>query len=167
MSLEETPGSVATDGNLSLWFVPYGASTNPASKLVLDAVTTKRITYSLTPDGFAHTIDEATIEDGRLTLKQLLQQAGTVTDNLELSYVYGATNDVARVALTEGAAGWIVARYAVDNAAAVTATTDKVDVLPIKCGVQRKSAPARNAVFTIMQKMFITGTVLRDKAVVA
>ena len=167
MTLEATPGSVATDGYLSLWFVPYGGAVNPASKAVLDAGTTKRITYSLTPDGFSHTIDEATVEDGRLTLRQQLQQAGVITDTLELSYVYGAADDVARVALTQGAAGWIVARYAVDNAAAVTAATDKVDILPIKCGVQRKSAPARNAVFTIMQKQFITGTVLRDQAVVA
>lgn len=167
MALEVTPGSVATDGNLSLWFVPYEAATNPASKAILDGATAKRITYSLTPDGFAHTTDEATIEDGRLTLKQVLQQAGVVTDSLELHYVYGAADDVARVALAEGAKGWIVVRYAVDNAAAVTVATDKVDILPIRCGVQRKSAPARNATFTIMQKQFITGTVLRDQAVVA
>lgn len=167
MSLEETPGSVGTDGNLALWFVPYGESTNPASKAVLDANTTKRITYSLTPDGFNHSTDEATIEDGRLTLKQQLQQAGTVTDNLELSYVYGAADDVADVVLTEGAKGWIVARYAVDNGAPVTAATDKVDIIPIRCGVQRKAAPARNAVFTKTQKQFVTGTVLRDVAVVA
>jgi hypothetical protein len=166
MSLEETPGSVATDGNLSLWFVPYGASVDPASKAVLDGATTKRITYSLTPDGFAHTIDEATIEDGRLTLRQALQEAGTVTDNLELSYVYGAEDDVARVALVKDARGWIVARYAVANEADVT-IGDKVDLLPIKCGVQRKSAPTRNSVFTITQKQFIKGTVLRDQAVVA
>jgi hypothetical protein len=167
MALEDTPGSVATDGNLSIWFVPYGASTNPASKAILDGATAKRITYSLTPDGFAHTTDEATIEDGRLTLKQVLQQAGTVTDSLELSYVYGASDDVARVALAEGSKGWIVVRYAVDNAAALSATTDKVDVLPIRTGVQRKSAPARNATFVMMQKQFITGTVLRDQSVVA
>jgi hypothetical protein len=167
MALEETPGSVATDGNLTLWFVPLVDGQNPASKAVLDAVTTKRITYSLTPDGFAHTIDEATIEDGRLTLRQALQAAGTVTDNLELSYVYGAEDDVARVALTEGAKGSIVARYAVPNETAVTAATDTVDIIPIRCGVQRKSAPARNAVFTIMQKQFVIGTVLRDVAVVA
>lgn len=167
MALEATPGSVATDGNLSIWFVPYGAGTNPASKAIIEGLTSKRITYSLTPDGFSHTTEEATVEDGRLTLKQALQQAGTVTDNLELSYVYGAADDVARVALTEGVKGWIVVRYAVDNAAAVTAATDKVDILPIRAGVQRKSAPARNATFVMMSKMFITGTVLRDQVVVA
>lgn len=166
MSLEETPGSVATDGNLTLWFVPWVVDANPASKAVLDAPTTKRITYSLTPDGFSHTVDEATIEDGRLTLKQALQEAGIVTDNLELSYVYGADDDVARVALTEKSRGWIVARYAIANETDVT-VADKVDVLPIKCGVQRKSAPTANGVFTMMQKMFIKGTVLRDQAVVA
>jgi hypothetical protein len=167
MALEVTPGSVGTDGNLSLWFVPYGASTNPASKAILEGVTAKRITYSLTPDGFAHTTDEATIDDARLALKQALQQAGTVTDNLELHYVYGAADDVARVALTEGVKGWIVVRYAVDNAAALTATTDKVDILPIRAGVQRKSAPAKNATFVIQQKQFITGPVQRDQTVVA
>jgi len=166
MALETTPGSVATDGNLAIWFVPYGAGTNPASKAIIDGGTTKRITYSLTPDGFNHTTDEATIEDGRLTLKQQLQQAGTVTDNLELSYVYGAADDVANVALAEGTKGKIVVRYAEANETDVT-VADKVDVIPVRCGVQRKAAPARNAVFTKTQKMFVTGTVLRDVAVVA
>lgn len=167
MALEETPGSVATDGNLTVWFVPDAEGANPASKAVLDAPTSKRITYSLTPDGWNHTIDEATVEDGRLTLKQVLQEAGVVTDNLELSYVYGAEDDVASVALTEGARGWLVARYAVPNEQDVTVLTDKVDTIPIRCGVQRKAAPARNATFTKVQKMFIKGTVLRDQAVVA
>ncbi|MGY2747207.1 phage tail tube protein [Arthrobacter sp. UYCu723] len=167
MALENTPGSVASDGNLTLWFVPYGVSTNPASKAVIDAGTTKLITYSLTPDGFNHTTDEATVEDPRLTLRQQLQQAGVITDSLELSYVYGASDDVASVALTEGTKGWIVARYVTPNSTTVTVSTDKVDVLPIKCGVQRKAAPARNAVFTKMQKQYITGPVLRDVPVVA
>lgn len=166
MALEETPGSVATDGNLTAWFVPHAEGANPASKAILDAPTTKRITYSLTPDGWNHTIDEATIEDARLTLKQVLQEAGTITDNLELSYVYGADDDVASVALVEKTRGWLVARYAVPNEADVT-VDDIVDVIPVRCGVQRKAAPARNATFTKMQKMFIKGTVLRDQAVVA
>lgn len=166
MALEETPGSVATDGNLTVWFVPFAEAANPASKAILDAPTSKRITYSLTPDGWNHTIDEATVEDGRLTLKQVLQEAGVVTDNLELSYVYGAADDVAAVALTEGARGWLVARYAVPNETAVT-VADLVDIIDIKCGVQRKTAPARNATFTKTQKMFVKGTVLRDQAVVA
>jgi hypothetical protein len=165
MALEETPGSVGTDGNLTIWFVP-GEEADALSKAVLDAPTTKRITYSLTPDGFNHTTDEATIEDGRLTLKQQLQQAGTVTDNLELSYVYGAADDVANVALAEGTKGKIVVRYAEANETDVT-VADLVDVIPVRCGVQRKAAPARNAVFTKTQKMFVTGTVLRDVAVVA
>lgn len=165
MALEETPGSVATDGNLTVWFVPHAEGANPASKAILDAPTSKRITYSLTPDGWNHTIDEATVEDGRLTLKQVLQEAGVVTDNLELSYVYGASDDVAAVALVEGTRGWLVARYAVANETDVT-VADLVDIIPIRCGVQRKTAPARNATFTKMQKMFIKGTVLRDQAVV-
>lgn len=166
MALEETPGSVATDGNLTVWFVPYVDGQNPASKAILDAPTTKRITYSLTPDGWSHTIDEATVEDGRLTLRQVLQEAGTVTDNLELHYVYGADDDVADVALKEGTRGDLVARYAVPNEQDVT-IADLVDVIPVKCGVQRKTAPARNATFTKQQKMFIKGSVLRDQAVVA
>ncbi|HEX9226731.1 MAG TPA: hypothetical protein VF885_08740 [Arthrobacter sp.] len=166
MSLEETPGSVATDGNLTVWFVPHVDGQNPASKAILDAPTSKRITYSLTPDGWNHTVDEATVEDGRLTLKQVLQEAGVVTDNLELSYVYGSNDDVASVALTEGARGDLVARYAIPNENDVT-VGDPVDIIPVRCGVQRKTAPARNATFTKMQKMFIKGTVLRDQAVVA
>ena len=38
---------------------------------------------------------------------------------------------------------------------------------PVTCGIQRKQAPEANAVLKVDQKMFVTGPVERDVAVVA
>lgn len=163
MPLEATPLSVAADGNLLVAFVPSG---NSLSKAVLDAATTKKITYSLTPSGFNRSTTQDTISDERLTLSQLLEQAGRIKETLEVEYVFGDAGDVAKVALAEGVTGFIVARYAIPNATDWT-VGQKVDSIPIKCGVQAKGAPTANGVFTITQKLFVTGAVIRDGVLVA
>lgn len=158
MTLESTPLSVASDGNLLVSYVPTG---NPLSVANLVAVTTKPITYSLTPGGFNRATTQDTVSDERLTLAQLLEQAGRVKETLEVEYVYGDAGDVASAALTKDAVGWIVVRYAVPNATAWT-IGQKVDVIPIKAGIQAKNAPTANGVFTKKQKLFVTGTVTTD-----
>lgn len=165
MAAETVPASVVTDGMLTVWWVP-GTAGNPLSKAVIEAGTSKLITYSLTGDGWNHTIDEAVIEDTRLTLTQVLQELGKVTDTLELKYVYGDAGDVAKLALTAGLTGRLVVRYAVANDTLVT-VGQKVDVIPVKLGVQRKVAPTANSIFQIMQKAVVKGAVIRDGAVVA
>lgn len=164
MAQEATPLSVATDDNLRIAFVPSGDAN---SKAVLDAGTTKDLTYGFTPSGFNRSITQETINDPRLTLKQMLQRAGRVTEELEVQYVFGDSGDVAKVALAEGTTGYIVVRYAVANATAWTATTQKVDVIPIQCGKQRKDAPTENGVWTVTQKLYVTGPVETDVAIVA
>lgn len=163
MPVEATPLSVAADGNLLVAFVPTG---NALSVANLDAGTTKKITYSLTPGGFNRATTQDTISDERLTLAQLLEQAGRVKETLEVEYVYGDAGDVASAALTNGTSGSIVVRYAVPNATAWT-VGQKVDVIPIKCGVQAKNAPTANGVFTKKQKLFVTGSVTTDGVLVA
>lgn len=163
MPIEATPLSVAADGNLLVAFVPSG---NALSVAVLVAATTKAITYSMTPSGFNRATTQDTISDERLTLAQLLEQAGRVKETLEVEYVYGDTGDVAKVALAKDVTGFIVARYAIPNATAWT-VGQKADVIPIKCGVQAKSAPTANGVFTIKQKLFVTGAVTTDGVLVA
>ena len=164
MALEPTPLSVASDGNLLVAFVPSGS--NPLSVAILAGGTTKAITYSLTPSGFNRATTQDTINDERLTLAQLLEQAGRIKESLEVEYVFGDAGDVAKVALTEGVAGFIVARYAIPNATAWT-IAQKVDVIPIRCGKQAKSAPTANGVFTIKQKLFVTGSVTTDGVLIA
>jgi hypothetical protein len=165
MSAETVPASVNTDGNLTIWWIP-GTTGNPLSKAVIEAGTSKLITYSLTGDGWNHGTDETVIEDVRLTLAQTLQELGRVTDTLELKYVFGDTGDIARAALTQNTRGWFVVRYAKANDTTVT-VGDIVDVLPVRLGVQRKTAPTANSQFTIMQKVVVKGNVIRDGVVVA
>jgi len=163
MALEATPLSVASDGNLLVAFVPTG---NPLSVANLIAGTTKAITYSLTPGGFNRSTAQDTISDERLTNAQLFEQAGRVKEMLEVEYVYGDAGDVASAALTKGVAGWVVVRYAVANATAWT-IGQKVDVIPILCGVQAKNAPTANGLFTKKQKLFVTGAVQTDAVLIA
>lgn len=163
---EIVPGSVQTDDNFHVWFVPKADATNPLSVATLTAATTKSLTYSLTPDGWNHTTTEENVPDERLTLKQVLQLAGRITDTLDVKYVYGATDDVARIALAEGTEGWIVARYAVPNDED-PAVGQVVDVIEIACGVQRKDAPTANSTFTMSQSLRVRGAVKRDAALVA
>lgn len=165
MAAETVPASVNTDGNFTLWWIP-GTTGNPLSKAVIEAGTSKLITYSLTGDGWSHGTDETVFEDPRLTLAQVLQDLGRVTDTLELKYVFGDAGDVAKAALTPGTRGWFVARYAKPNDTTVT-VGDKLDVLPVKLGVQRKVAPTANGVFTIIQKAVLKGVVIRDVVAVA
>jgi hypothetical protein len=163
MALEPTPNSVASDGNLLVAFVPTG---NPLSVANLAASTTKAITYSLTPGGFNRATVQEMVDDQRLTLVQYLQQLGRVKETLEVDYVFGDAGDVASAALTQGTTGYIVARYAVPNDTA-WAVGQKVDVIPIKCGIQQKSAPTANGVFTKKQMLAVTGVVTTDGVLVA
>ena len=163
MSLEPTPNSVASDGNLLVAYVPTG---NALSVANLVAVTTKTITYSLTPGGFNRATAQDTVTDDRLTNTQLFEQAGRVKETLEVEYVYGDAGDIASAALTKDAVGWVVVRYAIPNATAWT-VGQKVDVIPIRAGVQAKNAPVANGLFTKKQKLFVTGAVQTDAVLIA
>ena len=163
MALEATPTSVASDGNLLVAFVPTG---NPLSVANLVAGTTKAITYSLTPGGFNRATAQEMVDDQRLTLVQYLQQIGRVKETIDIDYVYGDAGDVASAALTQGATGYIVVRYAIPNSTAWT-IGQKVDAIPIKCGIQQKSAPTANGVFTKKQMLAVTGVVQTDGVLVA
>lgn len=163
MALETAEASVASDGNMRVAFVPTG---NAKSVAVLIAATTKALTYSLTPDGFNRAITENSVDDPRLTLKVVLSRPGTSTQTLELKYVYGGGTEVARPALAEGTTGFLVVRYALPNATDWT-VAQKVDVIPIQAGKQRKDAPTANGVFTITQSFYVTGVPEDDALLVA
>jgi hypothetical protein len=163
MALEATPLSVASDGNLLVAFVPTG---DPLSVVNLAATTTKAITYSLTPGGFNRGTTQDTVSDERLTNTQLFEQAGRVKEMLEVEYVFGDAGDVAGAALAKDAVGWIVVRYAIPNETA-WAAGQKVDVIPVRCGVQAKNPPTANGLFTKKQKLFVTGAVQTDATLIA
>jgi len=164
MTLENTPKSVESDGTFRLWFVPDGS--NPKSAAILNGATAKSITYSMVPGGFKRDTNEETVSDERLSLKQMLERPGSVTDSIEVQYVFGDEDDVANAALAEGVEGSIVARYAVPNETDATAA-QLVDIAKVRCGKQRKNQPVRNGVWVKTQKLFVIAPVEDDVALIA
>jgi len=167
MALEEGSVWQAGDGRGLVLFVPTIADPSAPTAAELTAGTVKALTYSLVPDGFRHETTENTITTGRYTLKQVLELAGTVTDTLEVQYVSNSTTPTpAETSLTEGATGFIVHRLGIPNETE-PAASQKVDVIPIRAGVQRKVAPTANTELQKVQKLFVTGAVQRDVAIAA
>jgi len=165
MALEEVPPGQVSDGYGLVLFVPTIA--NPAAPTAAELAAGTKLTYSITGDGYNHTVTINTVTVNRLTLRQSLEYDGTISDTLEITYAYTNTDsDVARIVLAEGTTGYIVERWAVANDAPIAAA-DIVDVIPIKASVQRKNAPTTNAELTRTQKLNVTGTVQRDVAVAA
>jgi hypothetical protein len=162
MALENVQPGVASDGNGLVVFVTAIADATDPKLAEVNAVTSKKLTYGLTPDGFRHESTVATITSGRYTLAQVLEIDGQVTDTLEVQYVY--TNDdevdVVRTTLTPGVDGFIVHRlgYANDEP---FAAGQKVDVIPVRASIQRRVAPTANTELTIIQKLNVTGRVER------
>lgn len=169
MALEDVPAGQASDGYGLVLFVPKAGLAHPGEPTVaeLTAPTVVPLTYSLTGDGYARTTTVNTITANRFTLRQTIEVDGTITDTLEVTYVYTNTEeDVARLTLKEGTEGYIVDRLAVANEVPIAAG-QLVDVIPFKASVSRKNAPTTNSELTRTQKLNVTGDVKRDVAVVA
>lgn len=164
MALEATPLSVASDGNMRVALVPSGS--NPLSVAVLNGGTTKLITYSMTGDGYNRSATQNTINDPRLASKQDFQLPGTIEESLELTYIFGDTNDVAYPALTPGLTVFLTDRRSIDNATDF-AVGQKADVLTVRLGLQRKNAPAKNSPQTVTQTGFIVAQTKYDQLLVA
>lgn len=168
MPLEDVTPGLTAEGNGLVLFVPTIA--NPAAPTVaeLSAGTVKRLTYSTTADGYSHGITSTAVKANRYSLAQEIQYDGTVVDDLEITYVVSkTTGDVARLALPQGATGFIVERYAYPNATAIVAAQILDAVIPIRAGLPRPNALVMNQEITRTQRLNVTGTVYRDVAVAA
>lgn len=148
MALEAVPGSVNWDDNLRITWTALGEDPKSAADLTAGV----DLTYSL--KAFTRTINEARIEDPRLTLKQILEKPGKVTEQIEIQGVFGAVDDVISDTLVQGTKGHLTVRYSVPNATAWTAA-QVVDVLTVECGKQRKDSPVENGVQTFTQTLFV------------
>ena len=167
MALESVQKGVAADGAGLVLFAPTIAAPTAPTVAELTAVTVKQLTYGLTPDGFRHETTENTITSGRYTLRQVLEMAGTITDTLEMQYVYAGTpDDENRLTLAPGTEGFVVHRLGVPNETAIAAA-QLVDIIPVKAGLQRRVPPTANTELAIIQKFYVTGAVQRFVAVVA
>lgn len=167
MALEDVQPGVAADGNGLVLWVPAIAVPSAPTVTELTAAGVEKLTYGLTPDGFTHDTSVATIPTGRYMLAQMLELDGTVTDTVEVKYVWAGTEeDGVRNVLTTGTKGFIVKRVAVPNATAIAAD-QLVTVIPVQCSIQRDVPPAANTELQKIQKLNVVGEVKRDVPVVA
>lgn len=160
MAAEAVPQSVNWDDNLRITWTAQAEDAKSAADLTAGV----DLTYSLKT--LTRTINEARIEDPRLTLKQILERPGKVTEQVEVQYVFGDAADVAAATLVQGTKGHLTLRYSVPNATA-WAAAQIVDVITVECGKQRKDSPVENGVQTITQTLFVIDTTEDDVALIA
>lgn len=165
------PASNTSDGNLLVLWVPALVDPSVPKVTELTAAGVIDLTPYQTGDGYAPGTDEQSVTDDRLNSKQTYEKPGRFTDSLEIGYVFrqqepADPDNKAFATLKRGAAGYVVSRWGMDSETAIAAT-QIVDVTPAQCGIQRKQPPEQNSVLKIRQKIFVTGAVERDVAVVA
>lgn len=164
MPLDSVAQSSQSDGRWKIAFVPNAS--NPLSVAVLKGATARNLTYSFTPDGFQLSRSQATVNDPRLTLIQILSRPGKVTETLELKYVASSDADSADQVLTDGLEGYFVIRRGTDNATDWT-IAQKVDVITFVLGVRRPDAPVENGVDTVSRTAYISAVTQSQAALIA
>lgn len=164
------PKSVNTNGTVKATFVAtIAAGSGIPTTTELNAVSSEELSCYITGEGLNWETSENTIEDPRLCSKQVFQARGDFTDSLEITYVFNpasAADNKAALKLVAGVKGFIALRWAVD-VENVWAIANIIDVVPVEAGQPRKMTAARNGVHRIVQKLYVTGTVLRDVALIA
>lgn len=153
MPLDPVAPSTQSDGRWKIAYVPSAG--NALSVAILNGGTSKALTYSFTPDGFNLGKTQATVNDPRLTLVQVLSRPGKTTETLELKYVASSDANSADAVLTAGLEGQFVIRRGIDNATAWT-VGQKVQVITFALGVKRYDPAVENGVDTISQTAYIT-----------
>lgn len=162
------PASVPTNGTTGAVWVEAIADIDAPELDEITAVTSLDISCYLTGDGLDPQTSEQNIEDPRLCSKQVYEQPGDFTESLEVTYVFNPASpgdNEASLTLQPGAQGFVPIRWGVDSDEPYAAG-DIVDVYPVTAGQQRKQKPDRNGVHRIMQKLFVTGRVAKDVAIV-
>jgi hypothetical protein len=160
MAAEAVPQSVNWDDNLRITWTDEADDPKSAADLIAGV----DLTYSLKT--LTRTINEARIEDPRLTLKQILERPGKVTETVEVNYIFGDAADVAAATLVQGTKGHLTLRYSIPNST-TWAAAQIVDVITVECGKQRKDSPVENGVQTLTQTLFVIDITEDDVAIAA
>lgn len=165
------PIGITSEGNLFVTFVPALATANEPKLTEVDAGGAVDLSCHLTKDGLALGGDQQTGTDDRLCSRQSFEIPGSYSDTVDITYVHNPqatlpADNLAYTTLSQGVTGFLIVRWgkAVETALAVG---DKVDVYPVTAGIQRKQPPEANSSLKVSQKMFVTGPVARDVALVA
>jgi len=162
--------STPSDGNVATWLVPSIA--DPKAPKLSEITAGTDVSCYLTPDGFALTVDQATITDERLCSTESFGQPGRKTYSLTLQGIDNtnsaneATHNELVDTLVEGTNMFLVRRRGVpfDDA---FAAGDKVTVIPFKPGVKQDVAPEANSVIRSSWTGFVSGSVQVEVAVAA
>lgn len=164
---ESVQKGTAADGNgIVLWVETIA---NPSAPTAAELAAGERITYGLAPDGFTHETTVAVITTGRYTLAQALELDGTVTDTVEVRWVYNRENptDVETVLGTPGTDGYIVHALGYPNGHTFVATDVLNAVIPVTTSIPRDVPPAQNTELMKVQRLNVRGQVHREVAVAA
>lgn len=164
MPYENVQRGVAADGHGIILWVPTIADLSAPKISELTANTVKKITYGLTPDGFAHDTTVSTINVGRFTLDQALEADGMITDTVEVRWVYNReTPTVVETALgTPGVEGNIVKILGYRNDHVIDADTKINAIIPVVTSVPRDVPPTANSELVKIQKLNVSGRVFRE-----
>lgn len=167
MAEEAVQTGFPSDGNGNVLWV--SAIADPSAPTVAELGAGTAITYGLTPDGFSHQTTINTVNTGRYTLRQALEQDGTVIDTVEVKWVYNrSTATAVQTAIgTTGTAGFIVHSLGYANGHTFAADDIVNAVIPVTTSIARDVPPTANTEAAKMQKLNVTGTVYREVAVVA
>jgi hypothetical protein len=164
MPYENVQRGQAADGHGIVLWVPTIADLAEPTVAELNAGTVERLTYGLTADGFAHDATVSTITTGRYTLAQALELDGTITDTVEVRWVYNRTTptSVENVLGTPGVDGNIVHILGYPNDHVITPTTKINAIIPVTTSIPRDVPPTANAELVKIQKLNVTGKVFRE-----
>lgn len=160
------PSLPVDDNTLHLW-VPAIADTTAPKLTELAAAGAVDISCYLTAPWNAGG-DQATIPDPRACGDEDFSAPGKVTRTLDLQYIENpgsTTTNKAYDTLVPGTLGFLVQRRGTPYDVPL-AVGDKVDVWPVRTGLQLPVTEA-GQVFRINQKMFPSGKVRQQVAVVA
>lgn len=164
MTFEAVQRGAAADGRGIILSVPAIANLAAPTVAELTAAAVKRITYGLATDGFNWQTSIQTITTGRFTLQQALEMDGTVTDTLEVKWVYNRTSPTP-VETLFGAPGFdtnIVAIFGYPNDLVISSTTKISGILPVTTSIPREVPPTTNSELMKIQKLNVRGRVYRE-----
>lgn len=166
------PEGVSAEGNIRVAFVPAIADLD-APKIATEVKATGSVDLScyITSE-FGVAGEQATGEDRRLCSKEVFQSLGRVTRSIPATeYVYdpqadaGETDNKAYDTLKKDTKGFLVIRYGLDAQDVDWAAGQKVDVVPVTCGVQVKlgnQGADEFAKLRIQQTFAVSGPMAED-----
>ena len=169
MSVEQVQKGQASDGRGIVLWVPAIADPSAPKVAELTAAGVKAITYGLASDGLAHETTVATITTGRYMLDQAIELDGTVTDTVEVKWVYNRTAPtVVETTLgTPGLDAFLVKILGYANGTTIAAAMKCNAVIPVTTSIPRDIPSTTNSELMKVQKLNVRGKVYREVAIIS